>query len=477
MSIFFGYRSSAQSLSPEIILAYQKILEGKLDSSHLILNHKFTNDQDRAFKIYIRSLEDLLVLSLNRNKPLYQNYAEREKEYNAALGSLRKEDEFISFIKSEIRLHSAIIRFRYNDQFSGALRLIQSYNMVKSMLKEPEPPPYIYKTAGVLNILLSIVPEKYDLVLRLIGIRPDLATGIQQLEKLTEINGLFLFEGHMVWALLNAYYLNEPEKSYAVISMNEKIRQKSLLYNYLAGLIYMKGRDNDKTIQSFKKCLQFNAEYMKIPSATFYLAESYMKKLDFSRAGTYYHQYLNQSGARDLKKASYYGLYLISLFNNDSISGENYRKKVVHEGQLSAEADEYVYSLVVNNHYPHPEIQKSRLLFDGGYYEESLRMLQSIGQANLDEEEKLEYQYRKGRVNQLLNDYQAAEKYFELMFRSSFDDHYLVANAHLQMGYIEYEKGFPDESAVHFREAMKYSGAYYKTSIRNEAEAGLSLVD
>jgi hypothetical protein len=70
-----------------------------------------------------------------------------------------------------------------------------------------------------------------------------------------------------------------------------------------------------------------------------------------------------------------------------------------------------------------------------------------------------------------------AMDYYERMFTTPFQDHYLVANAHLQMGYILYQLGEFQSSATHFKRAMEYNGDYYRSSIRNEARTGLRLIE
>jgi tetratricopeptide (TPR) repeat protein len=474
--ILSSLQSVAQPSSPELTLAYRKLLEFKTDSVRLLLDHQVEKDHDRAFKVYLRSLEDVLGLTHTRNDSLYGLYSEKEKDYIRDLELLPANDHFTSFIKAEIRLHSAIIRFRYNDQFSGAMRFIQAYKMVHSWMENQDVPHYMYKSEGVLNVLLSLVPEKYDFMLRLIGVRADLSTGIRQLEKVIETRSLFSFEGSMILALLNAYYLNEPQKSADLVMANSMKWQNSLIYQYISGLVFSKIRDNENALQAFQRCLHFSEEYGEIPAVPFYLAESYMKKLDFPRAAIYYKRFLTRNNASDFQKTANYRLYLLSLFNNETRQAEVCRKNVSDQGQMIAEADRYVYFLVKDGYCPHPEIQKARLLFDGGYYEESLILLESIRLAGLTDEEKLEYSYRKARVYQELKDFDPAKKYYDEMFRTTYKDHYLVANAHLQMGYIEMESKNPAASAVHFREALNYSGDYYKSSIRNEARAGLSLV-
>ncbi len=469
--------STAQSLSTALIRAYHHLLELKVDWKDQITEKEYDQGSDETFKIYTESLCDFLSLTLRHDDSLYQTYINREKKHLDELDELNENDEFISFVKAEIKLHAAIIRFRYNDQFSGAIRLIQSYNIVKTKIENENTPVYFYKTAGVLNILLSIVPDKYDFFLNLIGIHAELSTGVQQLKKINETYNLFQFEGQMILALLNAYYLNDPEKSAIILNENRAEWQHGLLYQYLNGLVFMKIRDNDKAILAFSSCTQFKGDHMEIPSSTFYLAESFLKKLDYSLARENYLKYLSLENNDDFVKASYYKLSLISLFNNEIKTYESYREKVLTEGTVSTEADNYAYKLIKNNYQPHPEIQKARLLFDGGYYDQSLNILKSIQGDKLNAEEKLEFNYRSARAYQLQKNYSKATHFFEKMFEMTFQDHYLVANAHLQMGYMLYELGNKDGSERQFREALRYSGEFYKESIRNEAKAGLSLME
>ena len=474
LAISFG--SAAQSISNELTRAYRKTLELKLDSAQLSMLDPYPEKSDQAFIVYIRSLMDLFNLTLLKNDSLYSLYPDREKEYLDRIEAISGEEPFVIFVKSEIRLHSAIIRFLYNDTFSGAIRLIQSYKIIDSYIDKEEVPVYFLKTAGVLNVLLSLVPDKYNFFLTLIGIRAELSLGIQQLELINETQHIFRFESQMIMALLNAYYLNKTGNASIILKENQDQWSRSLLYHYLTGLISVKSRNNEQAIQAFSACTEFNEGYLRIPTCTFYLAESYLNRMDLEQARENYLLYLRKYKQPDFVKASYYKLSLIFLFSDKEQESGYYRKKVVSEGKLSTEMDKYAYYTVINNDPQNPELQKARLLFDGGYYVESLSTLNSVVENNLPELEKLELNYRTARVYQLLKDYQLAEKYYLITFDSSSLDHYLVANAHLQLGYIYAEQENREESELQFREALKYSGDIYRTSIRNEAKAGLSLL-
>lgn len=469
--------ASAQTVSGELTQAYDHLLELKVESVSSILDHNYSLDTDQAFKIYILSLRDFLSLSLRYDETYYERYTHLEKEYSTELESIESKNDFISFAKAEIKLHAALIRFRYDDQISGAIRLIQSYNLTKEMIEDTHTPVYFYKTAGVLNILLSVVPERFGFFLNLLGIQADLSKGINQLNKLRETRNLFQFEGNMILALLDAYYLNQPERAASTVDNMEEHWHQSLLFQFLKGLIATKIRDNEQSHQAFSSASSFDADYMKIPSITFYFAESFLKKLQLDSARMQYLKYLKMEHHGEFVKASLYRLYLISLFKNETELSGSYRERVLSEGTRDTEMDHYAYTLVKNNYRPQVEIQKARLLFDGGYFKESLEVLISLNSSQLSAEEKLEYDYRFARACQMQNRLNLAMDYYERMFITPFQEHYLVANAHLQMGYILYQRGEFQPSAEHFKLAMEYKGDYYRSSIRNEARTGLSLIE
>jgi hypothetical protein len=475
--IFTIYKSSAQPLSASLKMAYHKTLELKLESAQQYISDPYSREQDEAFRLYIQSLSDLLRLTLTRNDSLYALYPDREKEYLNKLDLLETEDQIISFVKGEIKLHAAIIRILYDDPLAGAIRFIQSYKIVQSNLDNRDVPQFFFKTAGVLNILLSIIPDKYDFFLKLIGVRSDLSLGIIQLEKIAETHTLFRFESGMILALLHAYYLNNRGQALSILNNNQDVWKQSLLFYYLKGLISIKSRENETAIEAFSACNRFNRYYFHIPAVSFYLAESYLKKMDLMQAKENYSRYLDQNNQTDLVKAAHFKLSLIFQFLNDSVWSGFHQRKVISEGSLNTEMDIYAYTIVKNNVPINPEIQKARLLFDGGYYRKSLEQLKSIENNNLTEFEKLEFDYRTARVYQLLKDFRNAEKFYQKTFGTAYDDHYLVANAHLQMGYIQYERGNEEQSELHFRKALKYSGDLYRNSIRNEARAGLNLIE
>ena len=476
-TVVFFHSSAAQEISPGLKKAYNQVLELRVDSIDFLLSMKFSSETDKIFQVYIKSLRDVLTLILIKDDHSYEKYNSREKEYLEDLEKIKTENNLIFFTKAEIRLHASLIRLKYGDQFSGAIRLIQAYKIIKSEMEKGNVPVYFNKTAGVLNILMSIVPDKYKFIMKLIGIRPELSLGIHQLEQLNDQQNLFFFESVMINALLNAYYLNDADKSWQIVDMAQNKWVESLLYLYLKGLISVKTRENDIAIESFLRCNTFDTgRYLHLVNSKFYLAESYLNKMELSLAESFYNSYIRQTINEDFIKASYFKLSLIYLFRYDFETSEYFWKKVITEGSISTEADKYAYTMVINNFHPHPDLLKARFYFDGGYYQQCLDLLKIVAKEKLTEEELLEYHYRRGRAYQLLDENFKALESFDKTFLSNFPDHYLVANAHLQSGYIQYNEGELDEAEYHFQKALKYSGELYRSSIRNEAKTGLNLI-
>jgi tetratricopeptide (TPR) repeat protein len=121
---------------------------------------------------------------------------------------------------------------------------------------------------------------------------------------------------------------------------------------------------------------------------------------------------------------------------------------------------------------------KARLLYDGGYYEQSLTKLKQIEFNNLPSAyQKTEYYYRFARVYHDLGDFSHAIKmYQECLTLGSNMNTYFTPNTCLQLGLIYSKLGYPDLAKKYFIQVSNYSGYDYEDSIKQKAKAGLNQI-
>jgi len=469
-----------QSYNKELVYAYQKVLDLNFrNGSPTLSKDTYESSDDKVFRIYILNLQNTLDLLLNHNPEKYKSLNRIEKEYNQKLNELNKNDSFVNYLEIEIKVHRGLLRIKYGDRLSGAFNLIQAFRNIRSF--EEKYPGHIYtlKISGLLNIILSLFPDKYDWVLNMFQIDPDFTKGMNYLKELSETKSVFMREGLLLYTLCESFYGNNSGEAVSQLISRKSIFDKSLLFSYLVGLYSIKNRSNEQAIEYFDNCLSFGRSYLQIPSINYYRAESYLKELNFNKASYLYNLYLTKPDATLFIKDANYKLYNLSfIFNIPDEHHENYRLKVLSEGNLETGADKYAYNRIIKNYVPDSTLFISRLLFDGGYFEKSIRILKAAESSDYRKtEDRCEFYYRYARNYQSLSEYEdAIDFYNKVLEISGSEGFYFWGNATLNLGHIYSMKGSYIKAREYYKLALKYKGDSYQNSIKTEAKAGIKKI-
>lgn len=488
--VLFGAIASFGQPDTTLITAYDRLLDLRIHDSremtrvYLDQSNKSLSTagqyrvSDIAFATYIRSLSDLFHILVLLDPDHYSHYNSfSEKEYLNTLDELDANNPYVAFSKAEIRLHSALIHLNEEKAFSGAIRLIQAYRQSRQNSGKWNNLIMMKKTYGLLQIILSLAPDKYNFLFSILRIHPDFKEGYSQLHEVSRRDGLFRFEASMLLALINSFYLNEYQQADSVINAMKGHHHNSLLFNYLAGVVSIKTGKNESAIRFLESASDLSEKYRSIPLVDYYLGECYLKALDLNKAASKYHTYINRQNPEKFIKDSYFKLYLISLLKSDSARMLEYSALVQEKGSLATEKDKNAQILTENGYIPYPELLRARLMFDGGYYDEAEGILNEIPEAELSKEDKMEMYYRYARMHELTRNLNQAEIYFyRVIHFSGYENHYLVANSHLHLGYIALEGKNYDRAAYFFERALDYNGEIYSNSIKSEAIAGLEQI-
>ena len=127
---------------------------------------------------------------------------------------------------------------------------------------------------------------------------------------------------------------------------------------------------------------------------------------------------------------------------------------------------------------PDNDLLKARFYFDGGYYTKALAELQDKKEADLKlQRDKIELNYRLGRVYQMLNKYnEAIASYSKAINIGRSSNYYFAANAALCIGNIyEYIKDY-NLAANYYNQALSMKHHEYQNSIDTQAKEGLDRI-
>lgn len=474
-----SYPSFSQDFQESLVDYYSSVFQfNKNWSGEFLTTQNALSDEDKAFAFYIERLNDFVNLMIDRDRSRYEDCLERFEENHEQLKQLDSSLPFVNFVEAELKLQEGLIRLHYGDQFYGAVRLIQAWYTSEKNIKNFTQQRYFLKTSGVLNIMLSLIPDRYHFILSMLNVNPDLSTGIGQLDSLSSDNSLFSLESKYILALLNAFYLQNPDKANKIMVSARKGSYNNFLTSYLNALISVKSRNNDLAIKYFQNCQDLLPPERNLEVLDYFLGISYLKKLSLDSSSYYLKSFVSNHGNEDYIKDTYFKLSLIAFLRNQEDSVLYFNRKVLDEGILSTENDEYAYNMALNDEEYHPQLLRARFLFDGGYFRESLKTLEKINIDSLSRQYLFEFYYRMGRLYQLSKGKEdiAVMYYLNQITMSDFSEHYLMANGHLQLGHLYFNDGDFEKAELHFKKALEYKGDIYRNSIRNEAKAALEMV-
>ena len=146
-------------------------------------------------------------------------------------------------------------------------------------------------------------------------------------------------------------------------------------------------------------------------------------------------------------------------------------KAMVEEDQIALFESE---SRTVINIY----LLKSRLFFDGGYYDHSLSEITGKKIENFSYySDQLEVTYRLGRIMQMTGKKDKAINYFEMTIKNGLSSrYYFAANSALMLGLIYEEEKQKNKAELYFKKCLSIKHEQYKNSIDQKALAGLDRI-
>lgn len=132
-----------------------------------------------------------------------------------------------------------------------------------------------------------------------------------------------------------------------------------------------------------------------------------------------------------------------------------------------------------NTHNWINELIIARTLFDGGNYIKSLNVLLATkgNVSRYNQEQKLEYSYRMGRIYDKLGDMDNAENFYQMVISSGFDsEFYYPAYAAYYLGNIYHKKGEYKNANRYFNICTQLDSPIYKSSIHKKAKSLITTI-
>ena len=447
----------------------------KINAGKQLLARELSTNKKNILPAVLINYEDFISLSFNENPT---EYKKRKKWLDLRLNIVaagNKNSPYYLFSKALLYFQWSIIQIKYGDYWDAAWDFRKAYQLFKeNKIKYPHfTPNNIY--LGVQEAVISTIPIGYKWVTSVLGLKGNMKDGMQLLKNYSfssEI--LFKEESRVYYIYLKNYLENDIAGAYQLINTYQMDIINNPLFVFMASNLAL----NNKKAQLAESILlkrNKSADYMPFPMLDYELGDAKMKKLDYS-AIQYFQKFIQQHKGSFYIKDALYSIALCYYLIDDQKMANEYVAKVKTKGNAETDADKQALKRASKGVFPNKLLLKSRLLNDGGYNIEALKIATSILPHTLKSDgELLESIYRMGRIyDDLAQDEKALFYYHLTIEKGSHSTEYFAARACLQAGYIYEKKGLLAKAKEYYHKELSLGDHDFKNSLDQRAKSSLN---
>lgn len=466
------------SYNEEVLKAYELIMDLDMPKAKAALQQLALRQPDNLARIHLQNYYEFFVVYTSDLEEDYKNLKRQRDDHLHLLAQGPEDSPWHLYTQADIRLQWAFLKFQFGDYWAGFLEVKRAFNLLEeNVMRFPDFAPN-YKDMGILHALVSTVPDQYQWGVRLLaGLEGTIEQGKKELQKSIRdqnpATSFLAMESRLLYGYLLVYMGKDYEEAWNWIKPIGKSAGAHIFQAYIFSNVAFRSGHNDAAIQVLQKARQ-QAGWKYFPAMDFYLGNALLRKLD-TKAERYFRQFLENYQGRQDVKATYHRLAWCALLKGENRQYLLHMKAVQSIGVATNGRDKDALYASTQDFVPHKALLQARLLFDGGYYDEALQLLEGLKEEALELfYEKLELNYRKGRIYHRKGDWGKALYFYDKVYRQGVEqDYFFSCNAALQMGQIFEEKGQVKDARLYFERCLEAKAEVYQNSLHMSAKAGL----
>ncbi len=453
--------------------AYNNCLQLKTETARNLL-HGHTDPEAYA----LLSLSDALELMITEDPAKFSRYEPEHQRRLEALKKIAPATEKSLIALAEIRLQWAFVYLKFGYDFTAAWHLRQAHLLVQECLRKYPASVPILKTSALLEVMLGTVPDRYQWVLGLLGMKGSVNLGLDQLNTVIGKDEVLAFEAGLIRILMDGFIRQETDSAVDGIEQLVKARPGNRLLLFLGASLAIKNANGEMAFALLTRLKQQPNDGLPIPYAEYLQGEVYLHQGNYDLSIRAYQAFLKNYAGENFVKDANFKTGMAYWLSNRSADANRYMNLARAKGKAEAEADKYAAHVLSESTLPNIPLTKARYAIDGGYYDEAMRILRKIHDDELTSlRDKTEYAYRFARLYHQMNELAKAKEYYRKTIElSGTNPWYFAPNACLQLGYIFLDEHDRVQAKAMFQKALSYKKHEYKNSIDSKARSALAEI-
>jgi hypothetical protein len=474
-----GVLEAAFVMDPGCQSAYREIIALRFIKAKEIIEKEKLSNPDNDAVLFLENKILFLTAFISEER---QSFEKLKSGKDKAISILEKGDDtnpYYRLAQAEILLQTALIKIKFREFFSAGLEIRKANKLLnENAALFPSFMPNL-KGLGILHALIGAVPDNYQWIVHMVGFEGNIKQGIGELKSLLAATGneseySWLHEETLFLLIFTQHHLLRNDAATKQLIGTVNMNEAGPLLYFAVGNYYNSAGLSSKTLALLKNYQPDESRY-PMPYLNFMLGSAMLYDLD-AGADKYFQLYISEFKGQNFIKAAWQKLAWIRFINGDTLGYTKLLQKAKTEGNDFADEDKQALKEAEEQVIPNVHLLKSRLLFDGGYYQ---RALSELGGKNISDfpslRDQLELTYRMGRIFDKMNQLEKAKGYYESTYANGQRQNwYYAANAALNLGMLYEATGNKTEAIGWYKKCLALRDHEYQNSIDQKAEAGLN---
>lgn len=463
-------------------VAYSNILSLRFEEALKRIQEEKTNNPHNIFIPYLENYVDFLKVTISEDELLFDSLENMISERISEIKTLSDTSRYKDYFLGNINLQWATVHIRFGNYATAAIKINRAYRLLEENNSSfPDFMPNSI-TRGILHIMIGLVPDSYNWILNIVSMHGTVAQGRSELINAYEscqINPSYSYLKDEVLFYMGMINLNlnpDPEFADYLLSKLESSNSQNLMLTYLTINAMMKSGKNNDALEVFAS-IDTTINYYPFYYLDFLHGECFLRTLNTDMAKNEFNEFLSNFRGQNYIKDAWQKTAWAALIENDTLSYLKDLQQVLSHGKSNVGADKNAEKAALSGIIPNIELLKCAMLFNGGYYDDAHNTLIAINNSELSQTEKVEKNYRLGRVAHRMKNWAEAKNYYnETIETGSLMPQYYAANAALKIGNIYETENDSVRAAYYYNVCLDLDFIEYRNSIRAKAKQGLKRV-
>lgn len=457
--------------------AYKEVMQLRLESGQQLLNAEKARHPDNLIPYFIENYIDFFTLFFNEDPAAYKEKLPNRDKRLELISEGPSTSPFYLYAKSVIHFQWASVRVKFGNKWDAGWEFRRSFLQVKENIGSfPDFSPNLLYN-GAMQMTVGTIPDGYKWLSNLLGMKGNVNAGSKRVEQFLEGTDewqrLFHEEAVFYYCYLQFYIRNNKEGVAKFITEQQLDVVNNHLFAYLATNLSLNNQQGERAMKIMQEKSKAPG-YLVTPIWDLEMGYAKLHRME-PDAADYLLRFVQQFKGKFYVKDALQKTSWFYYLRGDQAKAHYYRTEILKKGNTETEADKQAQKEAGTTRWPNKLLLQVRMLNDGGYHREALRLLhgKSINDFTLPEE-KLEFAYRAGRLyDDLGADNDAIKYYQEAIQIGEKRKEYFAARAALHIGIIYEQRGDRPTAITWFERCMKMPDHDFKNSLDQRARAGV----